>query len=306
MQLRQKVGAGDASDRTARRQWPPMNPAAFPISASRASTVADEVLDEALRDCARHRVPALRRIHDLTAAGMLGLLVQMLGDRGEAEALLQQGYIAVWQQAASFNPGRSRPHTWLRSVFRQQAIDHLRARQYTPADEVDAGLRLADAALGEQDQPPPGLRLLRLAFLTGRSPHEIARALGKSAAEVRTGIREALLAMQEPAVNLQGRALAYVAGAYALGTLSSRARRRFETLLQSDLAARRCLQQWDERLAGLAPSLPPVRPPDAAWAQIAARIAPARRSTLLSPQRWALLAALVLLALVVVLIRNRR
>jgi anti-sigma-K factor RskA len=95
-------------------------------------------------------------------------------------------------------------------------------------------------------------------------------------------------------MKLQGRALEYVAGAYALGTLSPRARRRFESLLQHDIAARRSWQQWDERLAGLAPEPPPVRPPDAAWALIEARIAPAPRSGWISPRRWALLAALLL------------
>ncbi|MEO6367723.1 MAG: sigma factor [Steroidobacteraceae bacterium] len=151
----------------------------------------------ALRDCALHQVPALHRLYDLTAAEMLGLLVQMLGDREEAEALLQQGYLAVWQQAPSFNPARCSPRAWLLSVFRQQAIDHLRAR-HMPAGEVDAAVRLADAVLGEGESPQ-GRRLLRLAFLTGRTPPELARALGLSAAEVRSGIRQALLAHPEPA-----------------------------------------------------------------------------------------------------------
>ncbi|MEO6184754.1 MAG: hypothetical protein ABIP38_06975 [Steroidobacteraceae bacterium] len=106
-------------------------------------------------------------------------------------------------------------------------------------------------------------------------------------------------------MKLQGRALEHVAGAYALGILSQRARRRFEALLQQDLAVRRSAQRWDERLAGLAPPLPPVRPPDAAWAQIEARIAPAPRAGFLSRQRWTVLAALVLVASVVALVRSR-
>jgi anti-sigma-K factor RskA len=107
-------------------------------------------------------------------------------------------------------------------------------------------------------------------------------------------------------MRLQGRALDSVAGAYALGTLSGRARRRFESLLR-DMAARRCWQQWDERLTALATDLPPVRPPDAAWSQIEARITPAPRSGWMSPRRWALIAALVLgFAVVVVMTLGRR
>lgn len=176
-----------------------MNASAFPFARTAVDTVTDDVLQEALRDCARHSVPALRRIYDLTAPRMLGLLLQMLGDREEAESMLQHGYVAIWQQAASFNPARSRPQTWLLSIFRQQAIDHLRAQQRVPEDEVDAALRLAETALDAQHSPVE-TRLLRLAYVTGRSPQDIARALDQPALEVRRGIRQALLALHaEPA-----------------------------------------------------------------------------------------------------------
>jgi len=284
-----------------------MSAAAFPFDRS-PTGAADDVLAAALHACAQHSVPALRRLHELTAARFLGLLVQMLGDRQEAEDLLQQCYLAIWAQASSFNPARSRPHTWLHSLIRQQAIDHLRAQAAAPADEIDAALRLADAVLGE-DLQPAAHRRLRLAFLTGRSPQEIARAFGESPQAVRLGIHQALLAMDQAAAGakLQGGAREYAAAAYALGILGSRARRRFATLLRHDISARRSWQQWDERLAGLAPELPPVRPPDDAWTRIEARIVPPPRSSWMTSRRWALLAALVLgFAVVVVLTLGRR
>jgi RNA polymerase sigma-70 factor (ECF subfamily) len=284
-----------------------MNATAFPISRAPANA-ADETLGEALRGCAQHSPAALRRIHELTAPRFLGLLVQMLDDREQAEDLLQQCYLAIWEQAAAFNPARSRPHTWLLSRVRQLAIEHLRAQQFAQPDEVDAALRLTDAALGPHPSDPAGRRLLRLAFLAGRSPLEIAHALGEPPAAVRSSIHQALLALLDPAERVPGHGLAqeYVAGAYALGTLSPRARRRFESLLRHDIEARRCLQRWDERLVGLAPELPPVRLPDAAWSQIEARIVQAPPSRWMSPRRWALLAALVLgFAVVVVLTRGR-
>jgi anti-sigma-K factor RskA len=94
-------------------------------------------------------------------------------------------------------------------------------------------------------------------------------------------------------MKLQGRALQQVAGAYALGSLAPRARRRFEALLERDLMARRAWQQWEERLSGLARDLPPVRPPEAAWLSIAQRVEPAPRRAQ-SSRRWLLLAALVI------------
>jgi RNA polymerase sigma-70 factor (ECF subfamily) len=284
-----------------------MNATAFPISRVPASA-ADASLGEALRGCAHHSPAALRRLHELTAPQFLGLLVQMLDHREQAEDLLQQCYLAIWEEAAAFNPARSRPHTWLLSRVRQLAIDHLRAQQFAQAEEVDAAVRLADVALSPPALPAPGQRLLRLAFLTGRSPQEIARALGESPARVRRGIHQSLLALLDATDGAPGNARAreYAAGAYALGTLGPRARRRFESQLGHDIETRRRLQRWEERLVGLAPELPPVRPPDGAWSRIEARIVQTPPSRWMSPRRWTLLAALVLLFAVSVLLTRGR
>jgi len=94
-------------------------------------------------------------------------------------------------------------------------------------------------------------------------------------------------------MKLQGRALEQVAAAYALGTLSSRARRRFECLLQRDIQIRRAWQQWEQRLSEFTADIPPVRPPDRAWADIEKKLGrkPPRRTG--NPLRWLLAAALI-------------
>jgi anti-sigma-K factor RskA len=94
-------------------------------------------------------------------------------------------------------------------------------------------------------------------------------------------------------MKLQGRALEQMAGAYALGTLSSRARRRFESLLLQDIHIRRTWQQWEQRLSEFTVDIPTVRPPDRAWAVIEKRLdqKPPRRAK--PPLRWLLATALI-------------
>ena len=94
-------------------------------------------------------------------------------------------------------------------------------------------------------------------------------------------------------MKLQGRALDHVAAAYALGTLNLRARRRFEALLLQDITARRAWQQWEARLSALTPDIPPVRPPDHAWAAIEKRVDPKPAPRARSQIRWLLVAAVV-------------
>ena len=67
-----------------------------------------------------------------------------------------------------------------------------------------------------------------------------------------------------------------LASEYVLGTLHGAARRRFEKLLVESSAARAAVHAWEQRLAVLARSVPPVEPPWRVWTATEARIASTR------------------------------
>jgi anti-sigma-K factor RskA len=80
-----------------------------------------------------------------------------------------------------------------------------------------------------------------------------------------------------------------LAGAYVVGVLRHRARRRFERLCREDTAARMARQRWEDRLLPLALVLPEVEPNRRCWTFIQARLAPAARSA--RPPWWRVAAA---------------
>lgn len=97
-----------------------------------------------------------------------------------------------------------------------------------------------------------------------------------------------------------------LAAEYVLGTLSGRARRRFERWRSKEWHVERRVQAWEERLSGLALRLPPMRPSPHVWSQIERRIgaagAPGSRSQAKTQKRapWqALAAAAVIFAVAV-------
>jgi anti-sigma-K factor RskA len=63
-----------------------------------------------------------------------------------------------------------------------------------------------------------------------------------------------------------------LAAEYVLGTMRGAARRRFEALLPAHPSLRAALAQWQERLAPLSISVPPVTPPDTVWQRIEGRV----------------------------------
>lgn len=71
---------------------------------------------------------ALTRLFDLHSPVALGLLVRILGDRAEAEEVLQEVFLQVWTQADRYDADRSSPRGWLLMLTRSRALDRLRRR----------------------------------------------------------------------------------------------------------------------------------------------------------------------------------
>lgn len=71
---------------------------------------------------------------------------------------------------------------------------------------------------------------------------------------------------------LEPRRLDALAREYALGTLSGRARRRFERVLRDSVAAERAVLDWQGRLATLAAPVPPLAPRAAVWSGLEQRL----------------------------------
>jgi anti-sigma-K factor RskA len=63
-----------------------------------------------------------------------------------------------------------------------------------------------------------------------------------------------------------------LAAEYALGTLRSRARLRFQAWMREDAALRRAVAEWEQRLAPMAAGLKEVVPPRRVWQGIEARL----------------------------------
>lgn len=275
-----------------------------PIARSPDPALLEQQLREALRGAAREDIASLRRLYDLMAAPLHGRLLQMLGDPEHAEPALQEAFLRIWQQASLFNPLRHRPAIWLQSMARQLAIDSLRSRRDPDADETSAALRLADSALrtGEADS----LRILRLAYETGRTPAEIAAALGMSITAARRELHRALLKFRAAeTVPKQSRVPDCLAGGYVVGSLSQRLRQRFEAGMEADVLVYRAWQNWEEQLAGIGPECLPVRPPSSTWTAIQSRIAGRAPRGLRSLRSLWLIAAAVVAALGVALLWKR-
>ena len=115
---------------------------------------------------------------------------RMLGDRHEAEDLVQEAFRSAWKSRASFNPeGGAR--AWMASILRRRAADHWRhARPPTvPADDQRLEMQrpaddpcrdeLTDEMQRALDRLPPELKETLLLVVVAELTHqEAAEMLG--------------------------------------------------------------------------------------------------------------------------------
>lgn len=78
-----------------------------------------------------------------------GVLLRTLRDRDDADDVQQQVYAEVWRRAQQYDPERAGLLTWILTIARSRAIDHLRRRVPEPVSS-DELVRLA----GDGDTVP--------------------------------------------------------------------------------------------------------------------------------------------------------
>ncbi len=165
-----------------------------------------------LHAVARGERPALATLYERTSAKLFGICMHLLGSETEAEDVLQEVYITVWQKAGRFEDGRASPITWLAVLARNKSIDRLRLRRLRTesidsaadvADETDSALELL-----EQGEERERLKqcldelegrhqaMIRAAFMDGASYSQLAEREEVPLGTMKSWIRRGLLRLR--------------------------------------------------------------------------------------------------------------
>jgi RNA polymerase sigma-70 factor (ECF subfamily) len=91
----------------------------------RVAGSADE--DALVRAVATGSEAALAALYDRHAVTVHAIAYRLTGDRGIAEEVVQETFLALWNRADAFDPEKASLSTWLRSIARNRAVDRLRA-----------------------------------------------------------------------------------------------------------------------------------------------------------------------------------
>jgi RNA polymerase sigma-70 factor (ECF subfamily) len=129
-------------------------------------------------------VTAFRALYDVAAPKLLGFALRILSRRELAEEALQDGFVSIWHNAASYRSELAAPMTWMSTIVRNKAFDILRRMDDTVEMDADVFDRdLMDAMVSPEPTPPDVLQRRGEASELARclaqleSPHRQAIAL---------------------------------------------------------------------------------------------------------------------------------
>lgn len=183
----------------------------------------DQITEDAqlLRRIAAADQTALAGLYDRHSAILYSVAVKILQDEKEAEDVLQEVFVQIWEKAATFDTTRGNALGWTATLARNKAIDRLRARQrrdrlMVHSQEEGQALEPLDATenpLFARDQlsliravvgslPLEQQTAIKLAFFEGLTHEEIAARLTTPLGTIKARIRRGMLHLR---AELEGR-----------------------------------------------------------------------------------------------------
>jgi len=169
-----------------------------------------------LHRIAARDLDALEEFYDQTSTPFFSVALRILGDPAEAEEVIQDVFVQIWEKAPLFDATLGSPFHWALSITRHRAIDRVRARQRRARliDDVQATGSLGDASvpnavpvLGSDDAaiirsvlsslPSDQRQAIEMAFFAGKTHLEIAQELGAPVGTIKARIRRGMLKMRE-------------------------------------------------------------------------------------------------------------
>lgn len=184
-------------------------------TASPLSSEPQDPLIELLDKCASGDRAAFKDLYDASAPKLYGIVSRILGQNSDADEVLQDVYLRLWQNAGRFDPRAGQPITWMATIARNRAIDVARQRKpeaatlpprslAEEAETLGAIKQISDASpeksdlhtcLGKLDET--NQQSVILAYCYGYSRGELAARFDHPSGQVKLWLRRTLRQLQE-------------------------------------------------------------------------------------------------------------
>lgn len=167
-------------------------------------------LEELAAACKDGKRDAQKRLFDTLAPKMMAVCLRYMGNREDAEDVLQEGFVTLFTKLDSYN-GSGSFEGWARKVFVNTALMHLRKNDVLGvSDDIEEARSLfTEEATPLQKMgykelmdlisslPPDARTVFNMYVVEGYSHKEIAATLGCTEATSRSKLQRARFQLQE-------------------------------------------------------------------------------------------------------------
>ncbi len=156
---------------------------------------------------------AFAYLYDNYSAALNGVIYRLVEDRELAEDILQEAFVKIWNNFASYDTTKGRLFTWMLNITRNLTIDTLRSKGYKKQAKISSDEnsvsnftddnRMAERfdALGLRKQlanlKPEQRSIIDLAYFNGYTQDEISKELGVPLGTVKTRMRSAIIELRK-------------------------------------------------------------------------------------------------------------
>jgi len=160
---------------------------------------------------------AFAEFYDRHSTLMFSVASKILNDAGEAEDVLQETFVQIWEKAAKFDPKLGKAASWAAILARNRAIDRIRASQRRSRLAEEAGVAQAIAAEVSEsanetlyghdkakfvhsaivELPEEQRQAIELAYFSGLTQDEISKKLNTPLGTIKARIRRGLLKLRD-------------------------------------------------------------------------------------------------------------
>jgi RNA polymerase sigma-70 factor (ECF subfamily) len=159
---------------------------------------------------------AFAQFYDKYSTLLFSIASKILSDAAEAEDVLQETFLQIWEKAGNFDPNLGRPLAWAVTLVRNRAIDRIRSSQRRNLLAEEAGVEFALASRPSEsanevvhgqekaklihsamvDLPTEQRRAIELAFFAGLTQNEISEKLKEPLGTIKARIRRGLVKLR--------------------------------------------------------------------------------------------------------------
>ncbi|AFD09364.1 DNA-directed RNA polymerase specialized sigma subunit, sigma24 [Solitalea canadensis DSM 3403] len=169
--------------------------------------------DELVTGLKQKQKLAIEALYNMYSSALNGIIFRIVQSEEEANDVLQEVFLKIWEKAVSYDVSKGRLFTWMANIARNQAIDRLRSKSFrndSKNQDLDNNVNTIDYLNNVSLSPehigikdlllnlkPDQKAIVEMIYFQGFKQSEVAEELNIPLGTVKTRLRMAIMELRK-------------------------------------------------------------------------------------------------------------